>query len=149
VKRAILVDDQIGMIKVASFDLRGGKQFETVLVFAGGVWSGTDKSKIDLSFAKKFIDLIIGFTLDKLGLLTDVSTDVIENLTIINGGLFGRDHSPHCNPKITVSRWLLTRPGHLDSMREVNYLGVIPATAAKKEDEENKKYKAEWYPMIC
>jgi hypothetical protein len=74
---------------------------------------------------------------------------VIENLTIINGGLFGRDHRPHCNPKIKVSRWPLTRSGNLDSIREVNFLGVATATAAKKEDEENKKSKAEWYPLIC
>jgi hypothetical protein len=30
----------------------------------------------------------------------------------------------------------------LDSIREVNFLGVTPATAAKKEDEENRKNKA-------
>ena len=39
VKRAILVDDQVGMVEMASFDLRGGQQFETVFVFAGGVRS--------------------------------------------------------------------------------------------------------------
>jgi hypothetical protein len=71
-----------------------------------------------------------------------VTTNVVENLAIKNGGLFGGDHSPHCNPKITVSRWPLTRSGNLDSIREVNFLGVTPATAAKKEDEENRKNKA-------
>jgi hypothetical protein len=139
VKRAILVDDQVGMVEMASFDLRGGEQFEAVLVFAGGVGSRTDKSKINLSLAKKFVDLIIGFTLDELGLFAGVTTYVIENLTIIDGGLFGGDHSPDCNPEITVSRWPLTRPGHMDSMREINYFRVTVATAARANKEKNEE----------
>jgi hypothetical protein len=39
VKRAILVDYQVGMVEMASFDLRGGEQFEAVFVFAVGVRS--------------------------------------------------------------------------------------------------------------
>ena len=39
VKRAILINDQVGMVEMASFDLRGGEQFEAVFVFASGVRS--------------------------------------------------------------------------------------------------------------
>jgi len=68
-----------------------------------------------------------------------VTTDVIENLTILNCGFFGGDHSPHCNPEITVSRRLLTRPGHLNSFREINYCGVTAATAAGANEEKNEE----------
>ena len=42
---AILVDDQVGMVEMASFDLRGGKQFETVLVFAGNEEKNEEKPR--------------------------------------------------------------------------------------------------------
>lgn len=80
---------------MASLDLRGSQQFESISYFSQGVWPRTDKSQINHAFSKKLIDFTIGFPLNEFNISIQVFANMIQNFAVIGECFLGRDHGPN------------------------------------------------------
>ena len=94
-KWAVLVDDQIRVIKMAALNLGSSQELKAVSVLAADIGSGTNKSEIYLTFPDEFVHFPVGLPLNQLDFPVHMSCQIIKKLAVVNESLLGRDHGAH------------------------------------------------------
>ena len=88
---------------MAALDLGSSQQLEAISLVAADIGSGTDKSKIDLTFPDELVKFLVCLPLNQLHFSVQIFCQIIQKLAVINESFLGRDHGYHGHPQ----RWTI------------------------------------------
>ena len=86
---ACIIYNQVRVIKMTVLNLRCGHQLKSIFFLADDIGARTDKGQINLAFGQQFIDLPVGFTLNKLDFTAHFIANVIQQLPVVDKGFLG------------------------------------------------------------